>query len=102
MVQPPTTVDEVIQHALDGYAALIELGEEVEDEWSYVTDLSQSWQARMETVAAARAGERIDPEIVTAVTAAVAEAGSISDPHRAIDWLSTFPQVVLVSMGERP
>ena len=28
-------------------------------------------------------------------------AGS-SDPHRAIDWLSTFPQVVLVALGERP
>ena len=22
------------------------------------------------------------------------------DPHRAIDWLSTFPQVVLVAVGE--
>ena len=23
----------------------------------------------------------------------------ITDPHRAIDWLSTFPQVVLVALG---
>lgn len=102
MADLPTTVDEVIQRALDGYAALIELGEEVEDEWSYVMDLSQSWQVRLEAVAGARAGERVDPEIGAAVVAAVDEAASISDPHRAIDWLSTFPQVVLVSLGERP
>ena len=30
------------------------------------------------------------------------EAGLIEDPHRAIDWLSTFPQVVLAAIGERP
>ena len=32
--------------------------------------------------------------------AAVTEADSIQDPHRAIDWLSTFPQVVLLALGE--
>jgi hypothetical protein len=37
-----------------------------------------------------------------AVARAVGEARLISDPHRAIDWLSTLPQVVLVALGERP
>ena len=30
-----------------------------------------------------------------AVDRAIDEIGRIDDPHRAIDWLSTFPQVVL-------
>ena len=29
-------------------------------------------------------------------------AAAITDPHRAIDWLSTYPQVVLIALGERP
>ena len=33
---------------------------------------------------------------------AIDEIGRISDPHRAIDWLSTFPQVVLLALGEPP
>ena len=36
-----------------------------------------------------------------AISRAVDEIGRISDPHRAIDWLSTFPQIVLVTLGER-
>ena len=28
------------------------------------------------------------------------EAGGIADPHRAIDWLSTLPQVALAALGE--
>ncbi|HLO35163.1 MAG TPA: hypothetical protein VK194_03740 [Candidatus Deferrimicrobium sp.] len=38
----------------------------------------------------------------TAVAALVAEAEAIEDAHRAIDWLSTFPQVLLIALGERP
>ena len=37
-----------------------------------------------------------------AVDRAIAEIGLIADPHRAIDWLSTFPQVVLLALGETP
>jgi hypothetical protein len=32
--------------------------------------------------------------------ALVAEAGRITDPHRAIDWMSTLPQVALAAVGE--
>ena len=34
-----------------------------------------------------------------AIERAIAEIGRITDPHRAIDWLSTFPQVVLIAAG---
>ena len=44
------------------------------------------------------AGIQADPLVARAVD----EARLISDPHRAIDWLSTLPQVVLVALGERP
>ncbi len=42
------------------------------------------------------------PEMSVAVDRAIDEIGRIVDPHRAIDWLSTFPQVVLVAVGEVP
>ncbi len=41
-------------------------------------------------------------EASEAVDRAIDEIGRIEDPHRAIDWLSTFPQVVLLALGERP
>jgi hypothetical protein len=36
------------------------------------------------------------------VDRAIDEIRRIEDPHRAIDWLSTFPQVVLVAVGATP
>ena len=95
-----STVADVIDLALQSYAALTELGEEVEDEWSYVTDLSEAWRVRLDEVIAARGDSPVDPAIVSAIAALADEAARISDPHRAIDWLSTFPQVVLVALGE--
>ena len=95
-----STVADVIDLALQSYAALTELGEEVEDEWSYVTDLSEAWRVRLDEVTVARGDSPADPAIVTAIGALADEVGRISDPHRAIDWLSTFPQVVLVALGE--
>jgi hypothetical protein len=98
----PPTVDAAIQRALRGYDALTELGEGIEDEWSYVQDLSGAWRARLEAVADAHAGQRLDEAADAAVDAAIDEAARIEDPHRAIDWLSTFPQVTLLAIGERP
>jgi len=97
-----STIDAAIARALDAYATLTELGEEVEDEWTYVDDLSTAWRDRLEEVAATRHGEPVDDAVGTAIDQAALEAGRITDPHRAIDWLSTFPQVVLVALGERP
>lgn len=99
---PPPTIDDAIARTMEAYAALTELGEEVEDEWSYVNDLATAWRDRFDEVAFARAGESIEPGSDVAIDRAIDEIGRISDPHRAIDWLSTFPQVVLLALGEAP
>ena len=97
-----TTVEAVIERALAAYAALAELGEEIDDEWSYIQDLSEAWRERLDAVAAARGSQTVDPSIDDAIERAIDEIESIDDPHRAIDWLSTFPQVTLLALGERP
>jgi hypothetical protein len=94
------TVPELVERALAAYAALADVGEGVEDEWTYIADLTTAWRTRLEAVAAARAGETSGAG--PAVDRAIAEIGLIEDPHRAIDWLSTFPQVVLLALGEVP
>ncbi len=99
---PSETIQTTIERALDTYAVLGELGEEIEDEWSYVTDLVEAWRERLAEVATARGIEQASPESSAALDRAIDEIGLITDPHRAIDWLSTFPQVVLLALGERP
>jgi hypothetical protein len=94
------TVAELIRLALEAYPTLVALGESVEDEWQYVTDLSTAWRARLETVAAARREDEAPEGGRAAIEEAVTEIALITDPHRAIDWLSTFPQVVLAMVGE--
>ena len=82
------TVDTAIGRALDAYDALAEQGEEIEDEWTYVTDLAAAWRDRLEAVAAARGGDSIDAAVDAAIGLAIDEIARIDDPHRAIDWLS--------------
>ena len=96
----PRTVDAAVSDALDAYATLAELGEDVEDEWTYVTELAAAWRSRLETVAAERGGQDLDAPTDAAIDRAIDEITQIDDPHRAIDWLSTFPQVVLLALGE--
>ncbi|MFL5675528.1 MAG: hypothetical protein ACJ779_11005 [Chloroflexota bacterium] len=96
------TIHDLIDRALEAYARLEELGEEIEDEWSYVADLSDAWRTRFDAVAAHRGSVEAADESAIAVDLAIDEIGRIEDPHRAIDWLSTFPQVVLLAIGERP
>ena len=98
----PATVAEAIDRALSAYAELTELGEEIEDEWSYVNDLSRAWRDRLEAVAADREDAVVDAATDAAIGRAIDEIGRITDPHRAIDWLSTFPQVALLALGETP
>lgn len=93
-------VSDLIERALDAYGALAELGTDIEDEWSYVTELEAAWRARLGDVASERAGEAAPATVVAAIERATDEIGRIEDPHRAIDWLSTFPQVVLLALGE--
>jgi hypothetical protein len=99
---PTETARTVIDRALDAYAALTEVGESIEDEWSYVNDLAEAWRTRLETVAAGAGEGPVPNETAIAIDRAIDEIGLITDPHRAIDWLSTFPQVVLVTLGEAP
>src|SRR5688572_21518368 len=99
---PATTVVEAIDHALAAYARLTELAEEIEDEWSYVNDLSSAWRDRIAESAGSRAGAPLDAATDAAIDRLIDEADRITDPHRAIDWLSTFPQVALLALGETP
>jgi hypothetical protein len=96
----PETIHALIERALEAYAALELLGEEIEDEWTYVTDLEASWRDRLGEVASARGSEAAASPTSVAIDRLIAEIGLVHDPHRAIDWLSTFPQVVLVALGE--
>ena len=98
----PETLNQAVDRALEAYAALNELGEELEDEWSYVNDLADAWRDRLAEVADERGTETVPEAVAAAVGRAIAEIGLIKDPHRAIDWLSTFPQVVLLALGVRP
>ncbi|HET9520925.1 MAG TPA: hypothetical protein VFO73_07770 [Candidatus Limnocylindrales bacterium] len=98
----PATVLSAVDTALDALEALAELGEEIDDEWQYVQDLRAAWRDRLEVTAAARGGDPIQPAVGTAIARLADEAALIRDPHRAIDWLSTLPQVALVALGERP
>ena len=99
---PSETIRTAVDRALRGYGGLSELGETIDDEWSYVTDLSEAWRARLDDVAARRVDEVVTDEVSVAIDRAIEEIGLIVDAHRAIDWLSTFPQVVLLALGEEP
>jgi hypothetical protein len=95
-----TPVPQLIERVVDSMAGLAALGETIQDEWTYVHDLETVWVARLRAVASARAAMPASPDLEPAIDRLVAEAGLITDPHRAIDWLSTLPQVALVALGE--
>lgn len=101
-MDPIGTVGDAIAGARPAYDDLTALAENVEDEWSYVNDLASAWIERMEAVADARGHEPAAADVAAVVPALEAEVALLDDPHRAIDWLSTFPQVLLIALGERP
>jgi hypothetical protein len=96
------TIGDAIAAARPAYDALTTLAEDVEDEWSYINDLSSVWIERLDAVDHARGHEPAPAGAADAVPALIAEVATLDDPHRAIDWLSTFPQVLLIAIGERP
>jgi glucose-6-phosphate 1-dehydrogenase len=96
------TIDAALGRALDCLEALALLGEDIEDEWQYVQDLAETWRERLTEIAEARAGETLPSDRTAAIARACGEAELVTDPHRAIDWLSTFPQVVILAAGEPP
>jgi hypothetical protein len=87
---------ELIERAVAAYRTLAERAETVEDEWQYVTDLTEAYVPALEALAT---GDALPAEAAEAVEEAIAEVALISDPHRAIDWLSTFPHVVALAVG---
>ena len=101
-MDPIGTIGDAIAAARPAYENLAAFAEDVEDEWSYINDLGAAWIERMDAVADARGHEPAAAGVAEAVAVLVAEVAAIDDPHRAIDWLSTFPQVLLVALGEQP
>jgi len=95
------TLGDQARDALAAYEDLSTLAEDIEDEWTYVTDLHAAWRERIEELIEERGTEPVTALEGAAISRAVDEIGRISDPHRAIDWLSTFPQIVLVTLGGR-
>jgi hypothetical protein len=95
-----TPLADLIARSFSGLDRLAATAEAVEDEWQYVTDLGTVWRARLRAVADARGTEPATDGARDAIDVLVAEAGRITDAHRAIDWLSTFPQVALAALGE--
>jgi hypothetical protein len=91
---------QVAERAAVAYLALADLAETIEDEWQYVTDLVDAYLPSIRamsvgpTAAVAQA-----PEAEAAVDEAIAEIALITDPHKAIDWLSTFPHVAALALG---
>ena len=96
------TIGSLIERALVAYDGLATLGESSDEEWGYVNDLTDAWRTRLDVVASERGDEPVTRELEEAVDRAIDEIGRIDDPHRAIDWLSTYPQVVLVALRETP
>jgi hypothetical protein len=88
--------------ALAALEALAELGETIEDEWTYVTTLADAGRSRLRAAAGADLDAALPAERAAAVAAACAETARITDPHRAIDWLSTFPALVELALGQAP
>ena len=98
-----SSIDTAVARALAAIDRLAELGERVEDEWQYVNDLRTVYRGRLTAVAGDLRGTApagmLPPASVLAVDTVIEETGLVTDPHRAIDWLSTLPQVVLLALG---
>ena len=93
---------ELTERVVAAIGRLVARGQIIDDEWTYVHDLETVWVARLRAVAAEQADAPGVPfaELETAIDRLVTEADLVSDPHRAIDWLSTLPQATLVAFGE--
>ena len=94
------TVGELVAAAIEATDALGLLAEDVEDEWTFVTDLVAAQRARLGAIADRRGEESATDSAAAAVASAADETHLIADPHRAIDWLSTFPDLVAIALGE--
>lgn len=96
----PATVADLIDRARASFDRLAATAEPVTDELQYLADLETVWGARLRAVADARGAEPAPEGAEAALDALALEAEAITDPHRAIDWMSTLPQVALAALGE--
>ena len=94
----PARAGDLLSSALAALGVLSDLGETVEDEWTYVTTLAELGRARIRA-AVPDADALVPAETAAAIDALADEASRISDPHRAIDWLSTLPAVAELALG---
>jgi hypothetical protein len=97
-LRPPATRGAALAAALDALERLAALGETVDDEWSYVTALAEAGRARLGAAEGPDPAAPLAVDRAVAVTSACAETARIADPHRAIDWLSTFPAVIELAL----
>lgn len=95
-----TTVADLVDRVRAAFGGLAATADEVGEEVQYLADLETVWGARLRAVAEARGLEAAPPGSVAAIEALEAEAAAVTDPHRAIDWMSTLPQVALAALGE--
>ena len=91
--------DQVVQRAAEAYEALAALAETIEDEWQYVTDLTDVYLPSIQALAGLNPRRPLTANQIAAVDEAIAEIRLITDPHKAIDWLSTFPHVLALALG---
>jgi hypothetical protein len=95
--EPISSRGAALDAVLAALDALAELGETIEDEWPYVTALADAGRTRLNAAAGPDPAVSLGPD-ARPLTAACAEIALITDPHRAIDWLSTFPAVVELAL----
>ncbi len=86
------------QRAVAAYRDLAELAETIEDEWQYINDLVDAYVPGIESLAE-MGPRKLSRTQAEAVDEAIAEIGLVTDPHKAIDWLSTFPHVIGLALG---
>ena len=94
------TTAELIDLTVTAHARLAEVGEAVVEEWQYIQDLRAAWHARLAEVRATRGSDAATDSAEAAIERLRDETTRISDPHRAIDWLSMLPQAALLALGE--
>ena len=92
----PSTVPAgpAIDAAISAFEALVALSEEVEDEWLFVNDLATIYGELLADLRERLGHTEVAASAAGALEEAAAEVRLLTDPHRAIDWLSTLPQVV--------
>lgn len=92
-------VADLVTVTLEGYDRLLGVADALDDELLYAGDLRTVWTSALRVLADERGSEPAPPGAAEAIAALVDEAGLVADPHRALDWCSTFPQVALAALG---